>query len=260
MLRQHRQLLKQLTWREVQVRYRGSWLGVFWSLLTPLLMLTLYTFVFCVVFQARWNAQADEGKLDFALSLFAGLTIFNLFSETINAAPTLILGHTNYVKRVVFPLEVLPLARFLSGLTQAGFSLAILLAVNLAYRGSIAWTLVFLPAVLLPAALVTLGLAYFLASLGVFVRDIGNLVAPASTALLFLSPVMYPLSKLPEELQPVLAYNPLAPIVDGFRRVTIECRPPDWPSWTAVTLFGVMLAWAGWTWFARSKNAFADVL
>jgi lipopolysaccharide transport system permease protein len=257
--RQHRQLLMQLCWREVQARYRGSWLGVVWSLLNPLLMLALYTFVFSVVFQARWN-EADAGKLDFALSLFAGLIVFNLFAETINTAPTLVLGNVNYVKRVVFPLESLPLARFLSCLVQAGFSLAILIVAQWIYRGAAPWTLLLLPLALLPAALVTLGLAYFLASLGVFVRDIGNLVGVACTALLFLSPVMYPLSKLPAEIQPVLAFNPLAPIVDNFRRVTLEGQMPDWGSWAAVTLFGLLLFWGGLTWFVKSKNAFADVL
>lgn len=260
LLTQHRQLVRQLAWREVQARYRGSLLGVFWSLLNPLLMLSLYTFLFSVVFQARWGLQAEEGKLDFALTLFAGLIVFNLFSETINAAPGLVLANANYVKRVVFPLETLPLARFLSGLVQAGFSLAILVIAQFIYRGQFPWTLVFLPVVLLPAAAVTLGLAYFLASLGVFVRDIGNLVGLATTALMFLSPVMYPLSRLPAEMQPVLALNPLAPIVDNFRRVTIECQAPDWSSWTAVTVFGLLLAWTGFTWFLRSKNAFADVL
>ncbi len=260
MLRQHRQLLAQIAWREVQARYRGSWLGVFWSLLNPLLMLGLYTFVFSVVFEARWGMQADEGQLDFALNLFAGLIVFNLFAETVNAAPSLVLGNTNYVKRVVFPLEVLPCARFLSALVQVGFGLAILLAANLWCRGYVSWTLVLLPVVLLPTALLTLGLSYFLASLGVFVRDIGNVVGVVTTALMFLSPVMYPLSKLPEKMRPWLEYNPLAPIVDSFRRVTIETQMPDWTSWTAVTLFGLVVLWAGWTWFAKSKNAFADVL
>lgn len=260
LLTQHRQLVRQLAWREVQARYRGSLLGVFWSLLNPLLMLSLYTFLFSVVFQARWNVQAEEGKLDFALSLFAGLIVFNLFSETINAAPGLVLSNANYVKRVVFPLEALPLARFLSGLVQAGFSLAILVIAQFVYRGQLPWTLVLLPVVVVPVAVLTLGLAYFLASLGVFVRDIGNLVGLATTALMFLSPVMYPLSRLPAEIQPVLALNPLAPIVDNFRRVTIECQMPDWSSWAAVTAFGCLLCWAGFTWFVRSKNAFADVL
>jgi lipopolysaccharide transport system permease protein len=260
LLRQHRQLLWQLSRREVQVRYRGSWLGVAWSLINPLLLLALYTFVFSIVFQARWNEQAEDGKLEFALNLFSGLIVYNLFAETIVAAPALILGSVNYVKRVVFPLEALPLARFLSSLVQAAFSLAILLFAQLALRQEVPWTLVCLPLVLLPAALVTLGLAYFLASLGVFVRDVGNVVNLAVTALLFLSPVMYPLSRLPEDIRRLLAFNPLTPLVDNFRRVVLECRLPDWTSWTAVTLFGLLLLWAGLTWFVKSKNAFADVL
>jgi lipopolysaccharide transport system permease protein len=256
----HRQLLLRLSWREVQARYRGSWLGVVWSLLNPLLMLALYTFLFTVVFEARWNAQVEEGKLDYALSLFAGLIIFNLFAETISTASGLMLANSNYVKRVVFPLEVLPLARFLSGLVQSGFSLAILLGFGLIYRGQLPWTVVLVPLMVLPAALLTLGVAYFLSSLGVFVRDVGNLVGMATTVLMFLSPVMYPQDRLPPEVQPVLDWNPLAPIVTNFRRVTIEGQMPDWGSWASVTLVGAALLWLGLTWFIKSKNAFADVL
>lgn len=260
LLRHNRQLTARLAWREVQSRYRGSWLGVLWSLLNPLLMLALYTFVFSVVFEARWNVGVEEGRLDFALHLFAGLICFGLFSETVNAAPTLVLNNTNYVKRVVFPLEVLPASRFLSSLVQAGFGLSILIIAQALYRGYVPWTLLLLPVAILPTALVTLGIAYFLASLGVFVRDIGNLVTPITTVLMFLSPVMYPLSRLPQSMQATLAWNPLAPMIDAFRRVVLECRTPDWTTWAAVTLFGSLLLWAGLTWFVKTKSGFADVM
>lgn len=256
---QQRQLLRQLAWREVQSRYRGSWLGVLWSLLTPLLTLGLYTFVFSVVFESRWEAGKGT-EIDFALNLFAGLIVFNLFAETVNAAPGLIINNPTYVKRVVFPLEMLPLARLLSSLVQAGFSLTILLAGALFYRGAISGTLLLLPLALLPILLFTLGVSYFLASLGVFVRDIGNLVGLVTTALLFLSPVMYPLSRLPPDMQPMLAFNPLVAMLENFRRVVLESAWPEWGSWGAVSLVGLILCWAGLGWFLRSKSAFADVL
>jgi lipopolysaccharide transport system permease protein len=257
---EHRYLVWQLARREVQARYRGSWLGLLWSLLNPLLMLALYTFVFSVVFKARWSSTATEGNLDFALAVFSGLVAYNLFAETITAAPGLVLSNSNYVKRVVFPLEVLPVARFLSCAVQAGFSLCILAVAMLWHRGTLPWTLMLVPVAVIPLALFTIGLALFLASLGVFIRDIGNLVSVLTTTLLFLSPVFYPLSKLPEPLQPYLILNPLAPIVDNFRRVTYDGLLPDWPSWLAVTAISGLLAAAGFAWFVRSKNAFADVL
>jgi lipopolysaccharide transport system permease protein len=260
LLTEHRYLIWQLTRREVQSRYRGSWLGLLWSLLNPLLMLALYTFVFSVVFRARWGGSGADGNLDFALAVFSGLIAYNLFAESVTAAPSLVLSNTNYVKRVVFPLEVLPVARFLSCAVQAGFSSLILAAVLFWHRGSLPWTLVLLPLALAPLALLTLGVSWFLASLGVFIRDIGNLVSVLTTSLLFLSPVFYPLSKLPEPLQPYLILNPLAPIVDNFRRVIFDGLPPDWGSWMTVTLLSGVLAAAGFAWFVRSKNAFADVL
>lgn len=260
MLHRHRQLVWQLARREVQSRYRGSWLGLLWSLLNPLLMLALYTFVFSVVFEARWSDATPQSSVDFALSLFSGMIAFSLFAETVSSAPSLVLGNANYVKKVVFPLEVLPLARFLSCLVQGGMSLLVLLVAMLVCRGGLPWTLVFLPVVLLPLALLSLGLALFLASLGVFIRDIGNLVNVGVSMLMFLSPVFYPLSRLPESYQPILALNPLAPLVVNFRRVTLEGLPPDWPSWCLVSLFSLLVGMAGYTWFVRSKNAFADVL
>jgi lipopolysaccharide transport system permease protein len=258
--RRYRYLLLRLAWREVEFRYRGSFLGLFWSLLTPLLMLAVYTFVFSVVFHARWGAAQLQSRTDFALALFAGLTAFNLFAETVASAPYLILAHGNYVKRVVFPLEILPVARFLSNLVQAGFGFAVLVAALLLLKGGPPWTVIFLPLVIIPLSLLSLGCAFFLSSLGVFVRDIGQVVGLAVTALLFLSAIFYPLSRLPAPLQSVLCFNPLVPIVENVRRVTLLGMLPEWLSWFAVTLVSALVAMAGLSWFMRSKSAFADVL
>lgn len=250
----------QLSWRDVQARYRGSWLGLVWSLLNPLLMLALYTFVFAVVFQARWNDQTPQSDVDFALALFSGLIAFNLFAETVTAAPGLILANPSYVKKVIFPLEILPLTKFLSSLVQAGFSLLVLEGAVLLARGYLPWTLVLLPLVVLPIALLALGVSWFLASLGVFIRDIGNLVSVGLSMLMFLSPVFYPMNRLPASMQGVLAWNPLAPMVDNFRRVTLEGAVPNWTAGGLATAFALLVAVVGYTWFARSKNAFADVV
>ena len=259
-LHQRRQLLGQLAWREVQSRYRGSWLGVVWSLLNPLLMLALYTYVFSIVFQARWSERSEQGSVDFALAVFSGLIAFNLFAENVTAAPGLILGNASQVKRVVFPLEVLPLARFMASLVQAGLSLLILLLAIWWYRDRIPWTVLLSPLAAVPLALLTIGCSMFLASLGVFIRDVGNVVGIGVSALMFLSPVFYPLSRPPESVRSFLACNPLAPIIDNFRRVVLEGLPLDWTSWTSATCTSALVAAAGWVWFVKSKNAFADVL
>jgi lipopolysaccharide transport system permease protein len=258
--RQYRYLLLRLAWREVELRYRGSFLGVFWSLLTPLVMLAVYTFVFSVVFQARWGTSGSQSRVDFALAVFAGLTAFNLFADTVRSAPSLVLSNSNYVKRVVFPLEILPVARLLSNLVQAGLGFAVLLAAVLLLKGGLPWTLVFLPLVIVPLSLLSLGCAFFLSSLGVFVRDIGQVVGLVVTMLLFLSAIFYPLSRLPGPYQSVLCFNPLVPMIEDVRRVTLFGLMPDWPTWSAVTLVGGLTTLAGLTWFMKSKNAFADVL
>jgi len=258
--RRHRYLLWQLARREVEARYRGSYLGLLWSLLTPLLMLAVYTFVFSVVFEARWGTSAAASQADFALALFAGLTAFNLFAETVGSSPTLILSNANYVKRVVFPLEILPVARFLSNLVQAGLSFAIFLVAACCIKGGLPWTLVFLPAALVPLALLSLGGAFFLSSLGVFVRDINHVTGLIITAMMFLSAIFFPLSSLEPSLQSMFVLNPLVPIIEDVRRVTLDGLPPNWSLWCPVTFFCALFAVAGMTWFMKSKRAFADVL
>jgi lipopolysaccharide transport system permease protein len=258
--RQHRYLLWQLARREVQVRYRGSWLGPVWSLLTPLLMLAVYTFVFSVVFQTRWSADEPASRADVALALFASLATFGLFAETVGAAPSLILANTNYVKRVVFPLEILPVARLLSNLVQFGFSLAILLPALLLCRGQIHWTILLLPLALLPLCLLSLGCAFFFSALGVFIRDVGQVIGLGITMLMFLSAVFYPVSSLPPNWRPLMAFNPVANVIEDVRRVTLQGLPPCWNIWAATTCFGALATVLGLMWFIRSKNAFADVL
>ncbi len=242
------------------MRYSGSWLGPLWALLSPLMMLCVYTFIFSVVFQTRWAGGSQESRLDFALALFCSLATFGVFSETITAAPFLILGNPNYVKRVVFPLEVLPLAKLLANLVQAGFSYAILLLALVCVKGGLPWTVIFLPLVLLPLSLLTLGCSYFLASVGVFVRDINQVVSLAVTMIMFLSAVFYPLSSLPPRWRPILSLNPLVPLIEDTRRTMLHGLPPDWTLWFAVSGFSLFLCMAGLIWFMKSKNAFADVI
>lgn len=255
-----RDLIGQFTWREVVGRYKGSYLGLLWSVLNPLIMLIIYTYVFSVVFKSRWPGRRGDDVGGFAIALFAGLTMYNLFAEVTNAAPGLILMNTSYVKRVVFPLEILPLVSVLSGLVHAVIGLAILVVTQLCVGHPIPWTLWLCILPLATISLFSLGLAYFLASLGVFVRDVGQTVSLAVTMLFFLSPIFYPVSRMPEWAQVISEFNPIAVVVEDTRRVAIYGQMPDWYSAAGIFAFSLLMAWAGFIWFIKSKRAFADVL
>jgi lipopolysaccharide transport system permease protein len=184
--------------RDVAGRYRGSILGLFWSLFNPILMLVIYTFVFSVVFKARWSVDSDS-KTEFALMLFAGLMIFNLFAECVNRAPTLVIGNVNYVKKVVFPLEILPWVSLGSALFHFLVSLCVWLVACVVLFGELQVTALLLPVVLFPLLMFILGVAWFIAALGVYLRDVGQIVGVLTSVLMFLSPIFYPLSALPVE-------------------------------------------------------------
>jgi lipopolysaccharide transport system permease protein len=255
-----RQLIAQFVRREVQSRYRGSAFGLVWSFLTPLLLLAVYTFVFGVVFEARWPGPRPGSLGQFALVVFCGLVVLNLFAECVSRAPGLVLGSPTFVKRVVFPLEILPVVTVGTALVTTAASLAVLLAVRLAVEGSLPWTVALVPLVLVPVVLLTLGATWFLASLGVFVRDINYLVALLLQMLVFVTPVFYPLEAVPEQFRAVLSVNPLQPAVDDLRRVVLWGRPPVWPRLALSLAVGALAAALGHAWFMRTRRAFADVI
>jgi lipopolysaccharide transport system permease protein len=257
---QYRELIRQLAYREVVGRYKGSVLGLAWSLLQPLLMLLVYTFVFSVIFKARWGVDAQEGSAAFAFALFTGLITFGIFSELVNASPALILCNVSFVKRVVFPLETLVFVRFLAVFANALFSLAILLVGMLCVRGTIPWTTLLLPLVWLPIMLFSLGCGYFLASLGVFLRDIGSTIGILTTVLFFLTPIFYPLRLVPEQFRIICQINPLALYVEDARRVLLWGLLPDWPWFLGGSLLSLAVFVSGFVWFMKSKKAFADVI
>lgn len=255
----HRELIKQFTKREVLARYKGSYLGILWSFLTPLFLLTVFTFVFSVIFQARWG-ESSGSKIEFALILFAGLITFFLFSECLNRAPGIILINVNYVKKVVFPLEILPVVVLGSSLVQFLISLMVLLIGVIVFMGVLNWTLIFLPIVLLPLILLSLGLGWFFSALGVYLRDIGHLVGILTQSLMFLTPIFYPVSIIPKEFLPIYYLNPLGYVVEDMRRIIIWGQLPDW-QWLALgTGLGLLIAILGRVWFEKTRKGFADVL
>jgi lipopolysaccharide transport system permease protein len=256
----NRDLIRSLIVREVVGRYQGSFMGIFWSLINPLLMLIVYSLVFSGIFKMRWGVSSGESHSDFAIILFAGLIVFGLFAECINRAPMLILTNVNYVKKVVFPLEVLPWVAFGSALFHAAVSVGVLFVAMAIIRGGIPATALVFPVVLLPLAFATIGFAWFLAALGVYLRDISQITGTVTTVLMFLSPVFYPLESVPKSWQPALKLNPLTFVIEESRNSLVFGKPMDVAYWSGMLAAGIAIAWLGFAWFQKSRRGFADVL
>lgn len=256
----HRNMLWQLTKRDVVGRYRGSFLGLSWSFFIPLVMLGVYTFVFSEVFNARWGDTPGQGRGQFAVMLFIGIISHGFFCECLGRAPSLILANSSYVKRVIFPLEVLAVVTLASAFFHLAVNVIVLFAGSLLLGQAIPWTAALLPLVLAPLALFALGVLWFLAGLGVYVRDVGQITGVASTLLLFISPVLYPLSAVPQKFQGLLLLNPLTLVIEQARQVFVLGRPPDWMAWGIYSACGLAAAWAGFWWFQRVRRGFADVI
>lgn len=255
----NRQLIYSLTKREVIGRYRGSAMGLFWSLFNPMMMLAVYTFVFSIVFKARWAGGSDS-KTEFALVLFAGLIVFNLFAECINRAPGLILSNVNYVKKIIFPLEILPVVTFCSVAFHFLVSLGVWLIFHLFFFGVLQIEALLLPLVLVPLVLLVLGFSWLFASFGVYLRDISQVIGMITTVLMFLSPIFYPVSALPPEYQRAMQISPLVFVIEQTRNVLIWGMPMDWSLWLIWMIISLFLSWMGFAWFQKTRKGFADVL
>ena len=257
----NRQLILQMTGREVTGRYKGSALGLAWSFFIPVLMLSIYTFVFSEIFKSRWGGiGSHESKTQFAVLLFVGLIVLNFFNEVINRAPGLIVSNVNYVKKVRFPIEVLPVVAAGAALFHCVISLGVLLLAVAMFNGFLHWTVVFIPLVLLPLIILTIGLSWFLASLGVFLRDVSQSIGIITTVMLFLSPVFYPLTAVPERFRQVILMNPLTFIIEQARAVLIWGNLPNWSGLGIYTVSSMLVVWAGYAWFQKTRKGFADVL
>jgi len=256
---QSRELILQLIWREVAGRYRGSFAGLLWSFLNPLFSLAMYTFVFGVVFRARWGL-ATENTFDFSLVLFAGLIVHGLLAECINQAPHLIIGNISYVKQVVFPLEILPLISLGSSIFHAAISILLLIAVWAMTHGGVPMTAAFIPLLLLPLCLIALGLSWFISAATVYFRDIGQLVSFISSGLLFFSPIFYPASSVPEPFRSLIEINPLAYVIEHVRATLIRGEMPESSGYFIYFLVSLGFSWLGFAWFQKTRAGFADVI
>jgi len=259
-LARHRELLWKLSEREIVGRYRGSVLGILWSLITPLLMLAVYTFVFTTVFKARWAGVEQASSADFALNLFAGLIVFNIFAECATRAPTLILSNSNLVTKVVFPLEILNASTVASAIFHAITSTVVLIFFEAIAKATIPPTMVWLPLVWLPLILGCLGMSWIISALGVFLRDLSQVMNVCVSMMMFLSTVFYPLSALPPNWQPILRLNPLVIVIEQSRRVMIEGTIPS----LSYLIIGCMSMFCAseisLRFFLRAKRGFADVI
>ncbi|OWV83271.1 ABC transporter permease [Rhizobium sp. R693] len=255
----NRALIAALTRREVVGRYRGSMLGILWSLFNPIFMLGVYTFVFGVVFKARWS-DAGESKGQFALVLFAGMIVFNLFAECANKAPGLILGNVNYVKKVVFPLEILAVVAVGSALFHTFVNVVVWLIFYLVEVGVPQLTALAFPLALLPVIFFASGLGWLLGSLGVYLRDVGQIVGILTTVVMFLSPIFFPASALPDAYRPFLALNPLAPAIGHMRDVLYWGKLMEPVPYLAYLIGCAAFAWICFAWFQKTRKGFADVL
>lgn len=255
----HRQLIVQLIKREIAGRYRGSFLGVFWSVINPMLMLSIYTFVFGVVFKSRWRSESAD-PIEFAVVMFAGVMLHALIAECINRAPTLIVSNVNFVKKVIFPLDALAWVAMGTALFHLLISFLIFVAAIAVWQGGVPLTVLLVPVLIAPFAVMTVGFVWFVASLGVYLRDIGQLMGIFTSLLMFLAPVFYPLESVPTAFRSYLYLNPITFMVEQVRNAAVWGQPVDWALWGVYCVIAYVIAWFGFSCFQRMRGGFADVL
>lgn len=255
----HRSLTTELAKREVLGRYRGASFGLLWSLISPFMMLVVYTIAFGYIMKSRWP-HASGSTAEFALILFLGLIVHGFFAECLTRAPMLIVGNTNLVKRIIFPLEILPWPMVLSALFHLVANTLVFAFLYLIANHFLHWTIVFLPLILAPLVVLTAGVVWFLASLGVYMRDISQVTGVLSTAMLFLSSAIVPVETLPPTYRALFLLNPLTYIIDQTRAVAIWGQMPNFTGLAIYTIVALIVAQVGYFWFVKTKRGFADVL
>ena len=254
----HRHLLGLMVKRDNMGKYKGSLLGMLWPLISPIGHLLLYTFLFSIILKVKFG---DSGSTsNFALYLMAGLLPWGAFSEALSRSSTVVLEHPNLVKRVVFPLQILPLMAVISALVTEAMAFIILLSAVLLYKHSLPVTILYLPMIVLSQLLLTAGISWVIGSLSVYIRDIRHIMALALSAWMYATPVVYPASALQGNLAILLWLNPMAGIVSDYRRVILDGLPPDWSHYTVYTAVGVIAFFLGFKFFEGTKKSFADVM
>jgi lipopolysaccharide transport system permease protein len=252
------ELIFSLAKRELLARYKGSALGIVWALLTPVVMIAIFTFIFAGIFGARFGAS--QSHWDYALYLFCGLLPWTMFQETLQQSASTIVAHANLVKRVVFPLETLPVAQAFSSLGNQLFASIALLIATLVIQQQLHLTALWFPVLVIPQLLFTLGAAWLIASLGVFLRDIAQGITLLLMAWMYLTPIIYPESIVPARFRVFINLNPFTSLVRSYRRIFLEGAAPDWSGLAYFTGFAIVSFLVGYWWFARTRKNFADVI
>lgn len=256
----NKDIILQFFRRDILNQYQESFLGLLWVLINPLMTLCMYAFVFGIVFERRWTDDPSSSLLDFAVILFCGITVFNLFSEIVNASPNIVLSNPNYIKKVVFPLEVLNIVQVLVSLFHMLVRMALVILANLLINQTIPWTIILLPIMILPLVMICLGISWFLSSISVFFRDIQQGIGVVTQALFFFSAILYPLESVPMPYRMVLSSNPLTWVIDSARQVVLWGSIPDISTLVVWFVIGFVLMILGYAWFMFTKPLFADVV
>jgi homopolymeric O-antigen transport system permease protein len=259
-LLRHREVIRAFVKRDFHATYRGTYLGPVWSVLSPLIMLALFTFVFGGIFHGRFTHNASETPAQFALAMFIGLSLFNCFSQSVNSGPGLVLANTPYVKTLNFPLQVLSVAAVLQMVINMAIALALCLAIFYWMNGFLYWSAVGLIPFCLCVALFSVGCSWLLAALGVFIRDLPSIVGPITTVLMFLSSVFFSIESVPPRVRWFVELNPLALIIDQSRGCVMYGKWPDFRVLAVIFALSLLIAMLGYAAFMRMKPAFSDVV
>lgn len=255
----HRKLIIQLSKKEIKAKYKGSYLGFLWSLITPIIMLLIYTLVFGVIFQSKWDIEVNNTHY-FAMVLFIGLTTFNIFSEVIVGSVNIISNNVNYVKKVIFPLEILPIVVLCTSLFQNSINFLIIIAFSFLFLDIFSISILILPFYMLPFLLSIIGISWIISSVGVYIKDLNQVIGSLISGLLFLSPVFYPLEAIPDKFKPYFDLNPLTIIISDVRRIVLFGEIPSVLSWCGALIISVLILSLGYKFFNSVKRGFSDVL
>lgn len=258
-LSHHFSLTSELSKRDVLGRYRGASFGLLWSLISPFLMLIVYTFAFGTIMKGRWP-QIEAGHTQFSIILFAGLIVHGFFAECLGKSVGLIVGNPNFVKKVIFPLDILPWPMVFSALFHTFMNLIVFMVLRLIMDGDVAWTTVMFPLVMLPLVIFTLGVSWFMAAAGVYFRDLGQITGVIATAMLFLSSALMPVESVSEKYRWIIQLNPLTFIIDQARNVLLWGQSPDWVGLGWYSLASLVVFYAGHAFFMAIRRGFADVI
>lgn len=254
----NRGLIRTLVRRDVLSRYTGSFGGAFWAVLNPLLLMMTYFFVFGIVMNTKFGN--DPSRTGFALYFLAGMLPWLAMSEALGRAPFVLSEHRNFIKKLVFPVETLPVNLVVSGLVTEAFGLALFIGALLVIRGHVGLSALWLPLALIPQVLLTAGLTWFLSALAVFVRDLGQVIGYLLTVLMFLTPIFYPESAVPPVAAGAMKFNPIYVLVRAYRATLLEDRAPDFASLAALGAISLIVLILGHAWFYKLRKSFPDLI